>query len=246
MDNIATGSEKLAFAGYRRRIDAEPDLALCEVGRSTPGGEYHRRFWQPVRYTSELGEVPLRVRALAEDLIAFRDLSGRFAVMHLHCCHRNTSLEYGILTEQGIKCCYHGRVFDIDGTMPFEERHWLEMFGQTDERPYRDRQWIPGDHDTQVSQGPINPHALEHLGTQDRGLILFRQMVRRDIDTVRNGGDPKGYFPPGTAVAPSFANDRIVPVAEIGGDADDPAVLVAYAELLAGEYLTTPPMGFLT
>ena len=27
---------------------------------------------------------------------------------------------------------------------------------------------------------------------------------------------------------------------------DDPAALVAYAEVLAGEYLTTPPMGFLT
>ena len=37
--------------------------------------------------------------------------------MHLHCSHRNASLEYGILTEQGIRCCYHGRVFDIDGTI---------------------------------------------------------------------------------------------------------------------------------
>ena len=107
----------LSFGGYTRKLEAEPDLDLCEVRRGTPGGEYHRRFWQPVCYLQELGEVPLRVRALGEDLVAFRDLSGRLGVMHLHCCHRNASLEYGILTEQGIRCCYHGRVFDIDGTI---------------------------------------------------------------------------------------------------------------------------------
>ena len=107
----------LAFGGYSRPLGGAPDLALVEVGRGTPGGEYHRRFWQPVCYESELGKVPLRVRALGEDLIAFRDLSGRLGVMHLQCCHRNTSLEYGILTEQGIRCCYHGRLFDIDGTI---------------------------------------------------------------------------------------------------------------------------------
>ncbi len=108
---------KLAYSGYHRRQAAEPDMFLCEVGRGTPAGEYHRRFWQPVCYTTELGEVPLRVRALGEDLVVFKDLKGRIGVLHLHCCHRNSSLEFGVITDKGIRCCYHGRVFDVDGTI---------------------------------------------------------------------------------------------------------------------------------
>ena len=92
---------KLAFNGYHRRQTAEPDLDLCQVGRGTAAGEYHRRFWQPICYLSELGEVPLRIRALGEDLVAFKDLRGRIGVLHLHCCHRNSSLEYGVITDKG-------------------------------------------------------------------------------------------------------------------------------------------------
>ena len=67
----------LAFNGYHRQQTAEPDWYLCQVGRGTPVGEYLRRFWHPVAYLSELGDVPLRIRALGEDLVAFRDKSGR-------------------------------------------------------------------------------------------------------------------------------------------------------------------------
>ena len=83
----------LAYGGYHARQVGEPDRFLCEVGRGTPGGEYLRRFWQPLAYESELGEVPLRVRALAEDLVVFRDGGGRVGVLHLHCCLRSHSLE---------------------------------------------------------------------------------------------------------------------------------------------------------
>jgi phenylpropionate dioxygenase-like ring-hydroxylating dioxygenase large terminal subunit len=36
-------------------------------------------------------------------------------VLHLHCAHRGTSLEFGIPLERGIRCCYHGWVYDVDG-----------------------------------------------------------------------------------------------------------------------------------
>ena len=39
--------------------------------------------------------------------------------------------------------------------MPFEKRRPLEIFGQCEDRPYRERQWIPGDHERQVGQGPM-------------------------------------------------------------------------------------------
>jgi len=52
---------------------------------------------------------------MGEDLVAFRDRSGRIGVLQLHCTHRGTSLEFGIPTERGLRCCYHGWVFDVDG-----------------------------------------------------------------------------------------------------------------------------------
>jgi nitrite reductase/ring-hydroxylating ferredoxin subunit len=57
------------------------------------------------------------VRLLGEDLVAFRDKSGRLGLLHRHCPHRGASLEFGIPAERGIRCCYHGWHFDVDGTI---------------------------------------------------------------------------------------------------------------------------------
>ena len=418
----------ISYSGYYRKLTAEPDLSIIEVCRGTPGGEYQRRFWHPICYLSELGDVPLRARALGEDLVVFKDLNDRIGVLHLRCCHRNTSLEFGVLTEKGIRCCYHGRVFDVDGTivempgepaaerlrheanqgaypthvfggivfvymgppervpvfpmldrftlseithvpgerlvldcnwlqvkenavdphhtnilhvipqlrgmshfadefgnfpeltwadtpagviylaarkvddrvwvrsaevyganihcissifedgrkikkasypfmtfwtlpvdddhsinffvshigpdeiMPFEKRRKLEMFGQHEDRPYKERQWIPGDHDAQVGQGPVNNHAMEHLGTQDRGIVMFRRFVKRGIQAVERGKDPKGFFLSEDAIAPSFANDVVVPVSDVAGDTNSPSVLRDFAEKVGESYLDCPPM----
>ena len=56
------------YDGYHRRAVPPPDPELTEVGPGTPGGEYLRRFWQPVAFVRELGDAPLRVRILGEDL----------------------------------------------------------------------------------------------------------------------------------------------------------------------------------
>jgi nitrite reductase/ring-hydroxylating ferredoxin subunit len=99
---------------HRHRIPAE-DAELTHVGPETPCGEYLRRFWQPVAMSSELGDLPVAVRILGEDLVLFRDKSGRIGLLDRHCCHRGTSLEFGIVEECGIRCCYHGWKFDVDG-----------------------------------------------------------------------------------------------------------------------------------
>ena len=80
-------------------------------------GEFMRRFWQPVCLSSELTDLPHAIRILGEDLVAFRDKRGQIGVLHRHCSHRGTSLEYGIVSERGIRCCYHGWLYDVDGTV---------------------------------------------------------------------------------------------------------------------------------
>ncbi len=418
----------MPHSGYYREIPDEPDMFLCGVGRGTPGGEYLRRFWHPVAYESELGNVPLRVRALGEDLVVFRDGRGETGVLFLHCCHRNTSLEYGIVEERGLRCCYHGRLMDTDGRilefpgepnadrmrektsqgaypvhvfggivfvymgppdrkpvfplydrltlpgvelvpgvrlpldcnwiqlkentldpahtavlhvipqlrgmdhfagefesfpeivwtdtpggliylaarrvdgnvwvrsaetlgatihcissifengrvakratppfmtfwtlpvddahsinffishvspgepMPFDKRRALEVFGQYEDRPYDERQWIPGDHDAMVSQGPVNVHDAEFLGSMDRGVTMFRRFVRRGIEGVMRGEDPVGFYLDQAAVPPTFANDCVVPEVSIAGDPADGKVLAEHARRIAEAYLARPPM----
>ena len=105
------------FGGYNRRSSAKEDIELTHVARGTPGGEYLRRFWHPIALSSELGELPLAVRILNEDMVLFRDGSDQIGLLHLRCSHRNTSLEYGIITDGGISCCYHGWHYAVDGTI---------------------------------------------------------------------------------------------------------------------------------
>ena len=88
---------------------------LTEVGAGTPMGELMRRYWHPVGLASHAGPVPRKVRALGEDLILFRDGQGRAGLVYPHCAHRGASLYYGKTEERGLRCCYHGWLFDVEG-----------------------------------------------------------------------------------------------------------------------------------
>lgn len=105
------------FAGYYKTDVPAPDAELTSTNPKTPLGEYMRRFWQPICMTEQLGDVPLAIRILGEDLVVFKDKGGQIALMHRQCCHRGASLEYGIIQSKGILCAYHGFHFDCDGTI---------------------------------------------------------------------------------------------------------------------------------
>ncbi|MGH7091427.1 MAG: Rieske 2Fe-2S domain-containing protein [Stellaceae bacterium] len=412
----------LAYSGYSTAIEGVPDREITETGRGTPGGEYLRRFWQPVAYVREIEELPLRTRIMGEDLVVFRDKSNAVGVLHPHCQHRGTSLEFGRVEVHGIRCCYHGRVFDVDGTIlempgePAAERlkrefkqgaypahvfagivfaymgpialkppfprydkfelpgmrleagprlpfacnwvqikensmdpahtailhawegmfasefgkfpqitwaetpvgmlyaaarrvedkiwvrstdvllpnihsitsvfedgrslkecapPWLTMWtvpeddrsshqftiihmgdddatplermhksmeiGQTPNRPYLERQHVPGDYDAMTSQGAVAPHSLEHLGTLDQGVAMFRRILRQGIRAVAAGQEPPGLGRDG-AVRATYGSDRVVPLAALAGDPDDPAALLEFARATARDYLKTPPL----
>jgi nitrite reductase/ring-hydroxylating ferredoxin subunit len=88
---------------------------LAEVGPGTPMGELLRRWWHPIGLTADASDTPRKIRVLGEDLILFRDGQGRPGLLYPHCAHRGTSLYYGRVEAEGIRCCYHGWLFGTTG-----------------------------------------------------------------------------------------------------------------------------------
>lgn len=123
---------KTRYGGYHHREVPAEDASLTHVGPGTPCGEYLRRYWQPVCFSDELTELPLRIAILGEDLVVFRDRSGAVGLLELHCPHRGTSLEFGLIDARGIRCCYHGWLFAPDGTI-------LETPGEPADSTLKDR-----------------------------------------------------------------------------------------------------------
>jgi 5,5'-dehydrodivanillate O-demethylase len=73
----------------------------------------------PVAPVAELSEEqPTRfVRLLGENLVLFRDKTGRVGLLGDLCPHRCASLLYGRVEERGISCPYHGWLFDTYGNI---------------------------------------------------------------------------------------------------------------------------------
>ena len=64
----------------------------------------------------------------------------------------------------------------------------IDFIGQTeDERPYEERQRIPGDFEAIVSQREIAIHGMENLTLSDRGVAMLRAMVRQAIRASKAG-----------------------------------------------------------
>ena len=110
---------------------AENEL-LTRVGRGTPMGELLRRYWWPIAVAADLREKPTFVRVLGEDLVLFRDGQGRVGAIGALCSHRRANLCLGSTEMQGLRCRYHGWLYDTDGTV-------LQTPGEPAESTLRDR-----------------------------------------------------------------------------------------------------------
>jgi 5,5'-dehydrodivanillate O-demethylase len=106
-------------------LSAEDNERLTRVGRGTPMGELMRRYWQPVAAVTQLDAHPtLPVRLMGEDLVLYRDTAGRYGLVDRRCAHRRADLCHGIVEDRGIRCNYHGWLYDGRGAcleQPFEE-----------------------------------------------------------------------------------------------------------------------------
>ena len=149
-------------------LSREENETLTRVGPGSAAGEMLRRYWHPIGFAGELRGKPLRRRILGEDVVLFRDEVGRFGVLALRCAHRGTSLEFGHLEDGGLRCCYHGWLYDVQGKV-------LETPGEPPESTFKERARQAA-YRTQESGGVIfvymGPEPVPLLPNYD---VLIRQ-----------------------------------------------------------------------
>nr|WP_145551783.1 aromatic ring-hydroxylating dioxygenase subunit alpha [Variovorax boronicumulans] len=98
-------------------ISAEQNDFITRVGRGTPAGTLLRQYWQPVALSEELrGPRPLKpVQLMGQHFVLFRDETGRVGLLDRDCPHRGADLAYGRLENGGLRCAFHGWLFDASG-----------------------------------------------------------------------------------------------------------------------------------
>jgi 5,5'-dehydrodivanillate O-demethylase len=138
-------------------------------------GELLRRYWHPVGVTVELDEEPVRkVRLLGEDLTLYRSASGEYGLVADVCAHRCMSLEHGIPDERGLRCAYHGWLYDSAGNcieQPYEDRTFPDV-------RYKDKIKIAA-YPVQELGGLL----FAYLGPQPAPLLpRWDLLVRDDLD----------------------------------------------------------------
>lgn len=150
---------------------------LTQVGRGTPMGELLRRYWQVVGVAVEFDKEPVqRIRILGEDLTLYRSETGEYGLIGDVCPHRCASLEYGIPEAHGLRCLYHGWLFDATGRCveaPFEDRTHPEA-------RFRDKVRI-----TAYPVQELGGLLFAYLGPQPAPLLpRWDLLVRDDLEKV--------------------------------------------------------------
>jgi 5,5'-dehydrodivanillate O-demethylase oxygenase subunit len=116
----------IAYKANRpRMLDQAKNQLFTQVGPGTAMGGLLRRYWMPIAAASEFDEAPVKpVRLLGEDLTLYRDIAGAFGLVDRLCPHRRADLSYGFVEPHGLRCNYHGWLFDETGRcteQPFED-----------------------------------------------------------------------------------------------------------------------------
>jgi len=98
-------------------MSRDQNKLITQTGEGTPAGGLLRRYWQPAALSVELeGLRTVRpVKLLGQDLVLFRDEAGRLGLIDRDCPHRGADLAFGRLEGGGLRCLFHGWVFDVDG-----------------------------------------------------------------------------------------------------------------------------------
>ncbi|MEO1231346.1 MAG: aromatic ring-hydroxylating dioxygenase subunit alpha [Myxococcota bacterium] len=114
-------------------LSKEANDELTQVGPGKPMGELLRCYWYPVCLTRELDEFPIKkVKLLGEYFAVYKTPAGKYGISAERCPHRGASMVYGMVEEEGIRCGYHGWLFDRDGNC-------LEQPAEPEDSKFRDK-----------------------------------------------------------------------------------------------------------
>ena len=106
-------------------LSREDNRRLTEVGPGTPMGELMRRYWMPVASVHEFSSISIKpIRLMGEDLVLYRDRQGTFGLLDRHCAHRRADMAQGFIEDCGLRCNYHGWLYDENGkclSQPYED-----------------------------------------------------------------------------------------------------------------------------
>jgi len=187
LDKPAKQSPDLVGTAYGRSRQHH-NSTITEVMPGTPCGEFLRRYWHPVAVSQDVTTRPSKIKLLGEELILFRDGKGKAGLLYPRCMHRGTSLFYGHVEERGIRCCYHGWLFDAEGNC-------LEQPCEPDGGLRRDvarQPWYP----VQERYGLV----FAYLGPPDKMPVLPRYDILEDLKdgefVQARGGASLAYFDP--------------------------------------------------
>src|SRR5580692_9345190 len=107
-------------------LEQATNRLLTQVGANTRMGQLLRRYWMPIAAVSEFDQVAIKpVRLMGEDLTLYKDLSGAFGLVDRHCPHRRADLSYGFVEQCGLRCSYHGWLFNEEGRCT--EQPWEDI-----------------------------------------------------------------------------------------------------------------------
>ncbi|WP_067929391.1 aromatic ring-hydroxylating dioxygenase subunit alpha [Alicyclobacillus shizuokensis] len=152
-------------------LSKERNELLTQVGPGTPMGNLFRRYWLPIAAASELKDQwTKKVRLLGEDLVLYRDRRGKLGLIGDRCAHRGVSMTCGIPEHNGLRCPYHGWLYDGDGRC-------LEQPNEPDTSTFKDKVKIPG-YKVQELGGLI----FAYLGPEPAPLLpRYDLFVRKNV-----------------------------------------------------------------
>ena len=116
-------------------LSVEDNELLCRVEGTAAMGALVRRYWVPFLTSEELPAPdgdPVRVKLFGEDLVAFRDTSGKVGLVEKSCPHRRADLFFGRNEEGGLRCTYHGWKYDVEGRC-------VDMASEPSESNFKDK-----------------------------------------------------------------------------------------------------------
>ncbi|TCK04198.1 aromatic ring-hydroxylating dioxygenase subunit alpha [Marinobacterium mangrovicola] len=92
---------------------ADPATLAQQQNASKP--EFPLDMWYVAALSKELTDKPIGRTLLNQSVVLFRTPDGQVAALENRCCHRDLPLSYGTVEESGIRCGYHGLLFDGEG-----------------------------------------------------------------------------------------------------------------------------------